>query len=186
MALRDRQVLTRRMNGLTGAAPVEPVPASPAPNGTQGPAPAVATVSRPTPVDFAPPEMERSRVVLSREATELKYKINDRLVRELDPTRLSSGLNPEEARRAVEDAVADLLAQENVSISRADELIIMREVADEIVGYGPIESLLNDDEITEVMVNAPDRVFYEKAGVLYLSDRTFRDDDHVMLLIDKI
>jgi pilus assembly protein CpaF len=180
MALRDRGILTRRRIEINGA---EPGPEVTVLNGADpSPAPVTQGVS---PVEPSL-EVDRPRVVLSREATELKHKINDRLVRELDPTRLSSGLNPEEARRAVEDAVADLLAQENASISRADELIIMREIADEIVGYGPIEPLLNDDEITEVMVNAADRVFYEKAGVLHLSDRTFRDDDHVMLLIDKI
>jgi pilus assembly protein CpaF len=184
MTLRDRQVLTRRMNGLTGVATAEPVQISRVPNGKE------SSQSATTSNGHFPAEplleVDRPRVVLSREATELKHKINDRLVRELDPTRLSAGLAPDEARRAVEDAVAQLLVQESSTISRADELIIMREVADEIVGFGPIEPLLNDDDITEVMVNAPDRVFYEKAGVLHLSDRTFRDDDHIMLLIDKI
>src|SRR5262245_56779335 len=185
MSLNNRAVLTRRMNGLSGVATPEPAPASRA-HVSQDTATAPAAVSRVNIPSELPLEVDRPRVVLSREALELKHKINDRLVRELDPSRLSNGLAPEEARRAVEDAVADLLAQENSAISRADELIIMREVADEIVGYGPIEPLLNDDEITEVMINAPDRVFYEKAGVLHLSDRAFRDDDHIMLLIDKI
>jgi pilus assembly protein CpaF len=174
MSLRDRGALTRRMNGMSatlGAALAEPTS---------------APVPLPTDPALPPVETDRPKITLSREAVELKHKIHDRLVRELDPARLSAGLAPDEARRAVEDAVAELIVQEGASISRADELTIMREVADEIVGYGPIEPLLNDDEVTEVMVNAADRVFYEKAGVLYLSERTFRDDDHIMLLIDKI
>src|SRR4051794_38687167 len=185
MTLRDRQVLTRRMNGLPGAVTHEAAPITRLPNDKDATFPGTSVAHGHFPV--APVlEVDRPRVILSREATELKYKINDRLVRELDPMRLGAGLGPEEARRAVEDAVAELLAQEHTTISRADELMIMREVADEVVGYGPIEPLLNDDDITEVMVNAADRVFYEKAGVLHLSDRTFRDDDHIMLLIDKI
>jgi pilus assembly protein CpaF len=62
----------------------------------------------------------------------------------------------------------------------------MREIAEEVVGFRPIEPLLQDETVTEVMVNRPDRVFYEKDGVLHLSDRSFRDDDHIMRLIDKI
>ncbi|MFL5761823.1 MAG: CpaF family protein [Thermomicrobiales bacterium] len=185
MTLRDRQVLTRRMNGLPGSVTPEAAPITRLPNGKDATFPGAGVTHGHFPVEPVL-EVDRPRVILSREATELKYKINDRLVRELDPMRLGAGLGPEEARRAVEDAVAELLAQEHTTISRADELMIMREVADEVVGYGPIEPLLNDDDITEVMVNAADRVFYEKAGVLHLSDRTFRDDDHIMLLIDKI
>ena len=129
---------------------------------------------------------DRPRTVLSREATELKYKLLDRLVREIDPTRLTADLTQEDARRAVEDAVLELLAQEGVSLTRSDELTLMREIAEEIVGFGPIEPLLQDESVTEVMVNRPDRVFYERDGILHLSDRSFRDDDHIMRLIDKI
>jgi pilus assembly protein CpaF len=108
------------------------------------------------------------------------------MVREIDPTRLTADLTPEAARRAVEDAVQELIRQEGVSLSRTDELVIMRDIADDIVGYGPIQPLLDDDSVTEVMINRPDRVYYERDGVLHLSDRTFRDDDHIMRLIDKI
>jgi pilus assembly protein CpaF len=117
---------------------------------------------------------------------ELKHKLHDRLVREIDPSRLTANLSPEDARRAVEDAVLELLTKESANLSRTDEMTLMREIADEIVGFGPIEPLLQDEAVTEVMVNSPDRVFYEKEGVLFLSDRTFRDDDHIMRLIDKI
>ncbi len=188
MALRDRTLYTRRMGGL---ATVEPPPATTPPitpppsqgaasNGTK---PKAATVSGPV---ERPVVVDKPRAAMSREAAELKYKIHDRLVRELDPARLTSDLSPAEARRAVEDAVEELITQEGTTLSRSDHLTVMREVADEIVGYGPLEPLLNDDSITEVMVNRKDRIFYEKAGVLHLSDRLFRDDNHVMQLIDKI
>ncbi len=185
MALRDRTLYTRRMGGLTAvesipAAPAAPTPHLPARHG--GPVP-VATISAPV---ERPAVVDRTRATMSREAADLKYKIYDRLVRELDPARLTTDLSPTEARRAVEDAVEELLVQEGATLSRTDHLAVMREVADEIVGYGPVEPLLNDDSVTEVMINRPDRVFYEKAGVLHLSDRAFRDNDHVMRLIDKI
>jgi pilus assembly protein CpaF len=184
MALRDRGSLSRRMSGLAGT--VETPPAPSVPEGDNAPIalhPQPAAMVRPA---ERPAMVDQPKIVLSREAVELKHKIHDRLVRELDPARLSADLSPADARRAVEDAVAELIAQERRDISRADELTIMREVADEIVGYGPIEPLLQDPAVSEVMVNAHNRVFYEKAGMLHQSDRTFRDDDHIMLLIDKI
>ena len=129
---------------------------------------------------------DRPRPVLGREALELKYRLHDRMIREIDPARMTADLSPEEARRAVGDAVAQLLVQEGANVSRTDKLTLMREIADEIIGFGPIEPLLQDDTITEVMVNGPDRVFFERAGTLQLSNRVFRDNDHIMRLIEKI
>ncbi|HET7054853.1 MAG TPA: hypothetical protein VFI12_00245, partial [Thermomicrobiales bacterium] len=181
MSLRDRTFQTRRMTRLTGGVPEPHIEA--APPLTPAP-PAPVPDAAPQPVER--PQADRPRVMLSREALELKHALHDRLVREIDPSRLTQNLSPEDARRAVEDAVLELLAKESANISRTDEMILMREIADEIVGFGPIEPLLQDETVTEVMVNSPDRVFFEKEGVLFLSDRSFRDDDHIMRLIDKI
>ncbi len=70
-----------------------------------------------------------------------------------------------------------------VGFSR-DELIAA--VCDEILGYGPIEPLLQDPSISEVMVNAPDTVYFEKEGRLYLSPIRFRDNQHIMRIIERI
>ena len=63
---------------------------------------------------------------------------------------------------------------------------IVRRVVDEAIGLGPIEPLLADPSISEVMVNAPDEVYYERDGVIYLSDVRFRDKVHIMRIIDRI
>jgi pilus assembly protein CpaF len=191
MALRDRTIYTRRLAGLPATPGVNGhVPATeatPAPVATRPSGPlSVLPGAGGTGLSDRSATSERPRTTLGREATELKYKIQDRMVREIDPSRLTTDLSPQAARRAVEDAVLELIRQEGVSISRTDELTIMRDVADDIIGYGPIEPLLQDDAITEVMINSPDRVYFERDGVLHLSDRTFRDDDHIMRLIDKI
>ncbi|HLL49534.1 MAG TPA: CpaF family protein, partial [Thermomicrobiales bacterium] len=89
-------------------------------------------------------------------------------------------------RRAIEDAIADLIKQTGVELTRPEALTLMREVADEIIAFGPITALLNDESITEVMVNSAEDVFFERKGMLYRSDRTFRDDDHVKRIIDRI
>ena len=126
MALRDRTIYTRRMGGLPGG--------DSAPNGSAGGNTAVATASVPAITISGPAErpvvIDKPRSTMSREATELKFKIHDRLVRELDPARLTTDLTPEEARRAVEDAVEELIGQEGAVLSRADSLAVMREVAD--------------------------------------------------------
>jgi pilus assembly protein CpaF len=116
---------------------------------------------------------------------ELKFTLHQRLIEELDPNKLE-GLGKEKAREAVEQAARTLVAQEMPGIvgTTRDELV--SAVADEVLGFGPIEPLLRDSSISEVMVNAPDTVFYEKEGRLYLSSVRFRDDQHIMRIVERI
>ncbi len=116
---------------------------------------------------------------------ELKLRIHERLIKELDVNKLNSH-GPEAARRAVEETAGAMLLAEDVPLARQDRLRVISEIADEVLGLGPIEPLLRDPTITEVMVNGPNQVFFERAGILYLSDRTFRDDAHIMRIIEKI
>ncbi len=116
---------------------------------------------------------------------ELKFTLHQRLIEELDPNKLE-GLGRDKAREAVEQAARTLIAQEMPGIvgTTRDELV--SAVADEVLGLGPLEPLLRDGAISEVMVNAPDTVFYEKEGRLYLSSVRFRDDQHIMRIIERI
>jgi pilus assembly protein CpaF len=116
---------------------------------------------------------------------ELKFTLHQRLIEELDPNKLE-GLGKEKAREAVEQAARTLIAQEMPGIvgTTRDELV--SAVADEVLGFGPLEPLLRDSAISEVMVNAPDTVFYEKEGRLYLSSVRFRDDQHIMRIVERI
>jgi pilus assembly protein CpaF len=116
---------------------------------------------------------------------ELKFTLHQRLIEELDPNKLE-GLGKDKAREAVEQAARTLIAQEMPGIvgTTRDELVAA--VADEVLGLGPLEPLLRDASISEVMVNAPDTVFYEKEGRLYLSSVRFRDDQHIMRIVERI
>ncbi len=116
---------------------------------------------------------------------ELKFTLHQRLIEELDPNKLE-GLAKDKAREAVEQAARTLIAQEMPGIvgTTRDELV--SAVADEVLGFGPLEPLLRDNAISEVMVNAPDTVFYEKEGRLYLSSVRFRDDNHIMRIVERI
>jgi pilus assembly protein CpaF len=141
---------------------------------------------------FAPPPNRgagltaRNPLLQSSEAfNELKFRLHQRLIEELDPAKVDNG-EPHKAREVVEAAARALIASEMpgvVGFSR-DELIAA--VCDEILGFGPIEPLLQDPTVSEVMVNSPDTVYFEKEGRLYLSPIRFRDAVHITRIIERI
>ena len=116
---------------------------------------------------------------------DVKERVYQRLLRELDPTKLAQR-DKAELHAEITSMAASMLAMDDVPMAREERLRCANDVADEIVGYGPIESLLEDPTITEVMINAPRKVFFERQGVLHLSDRVFRDHDHILRIIEKI
>jgi pilus assembly protein CpaF len=115
---------------------------------------------------------------------ELKSRIQNRLISELDP-RMDLG-NQEEVRRTVEETFASVLESENIVLTRVERMRLFESISAEILGYGPIEPLLKDDSVSEVMVNGPRQTYVERAGRLERTDVTFQDDDHVMRVIDRI
>ena len=116
---------------------------------------------------------------------ELKITLHQRLIEELDPAKLQ-GLEPERAREAVVVAARALISQEMPGIVGSVRDDLVAAVADEVLGLGPIEGLINEPAVSEIMVNAPDEVFYEKEGRLYLSSVRFRDEAHIMRIIERI
>ena len=116
---------------------------------------------------------------------ELKITLHQRLIEELDPTKLQ-GLEPDKAREAVVVAARTLISQEMPGIVGGVRDDLIAGVADEVLGLGPIEGLLNEPAVSEIMVNAPDEVFYEKEGRLYISSGSFRDNAHIMRIIEGI
>ncbi|MGA7669434.1 MAG: CpaF family protein [Nitrolancea sp.] len=115
---------------------------------------------------------------------ELKTRVQNRLISELDP-RMDLA-NHEEVRRTVEETFQSVLEAENIVLTRVERLRLYEAISAEILGYGPIEPLLKDDSVSEIMVNGPRQVYVERAGKLVLSDVGFQDDDHVMRVIDRI
>lgn len=84
------------------------------------------------------------------------------------------------------EKVLGLLERDAVFLPFSERQIIAAAVMDEVLGLGPIEPLLRDESVTEVMVNGPKKVYVERGGKIYLTNVVFRDDDHVMHIIDKI
>ena len=121
---------------------------------------------------------------------ELKIAIHKQVIDELDKEVLrdeeGTKENAEIISRNIETLVNDILDKEAGYISRVDRTRIISEIIDEVIGLGPITPLLNDESVSEVMVNGPNQVYIERGGRLVLSDVTFRDNEHVMHIIEKI
>jgi pilus assembly protein CpaF len=116
---------------------------------------------------------------------EVKFQIYEQLLRELDLDKVQA-LQGSALRRAVEDAASSMIQARDIPLGRVDRQRLIHEVADEIVGLGPLEPLLADVTVTEIMVNGPAKVYVERGGLLTLSDVTFRDNSHLMRIIERI
>ncbi len=115
---------------------------------------------------------------------DLKNRIQQRLLAELDPSLDIS--RKDEVRRQIQDLFNAILAEENMVLSKAEKERLFEQVVADILGLGPLEPLLNDDTITEIMVNGPKMIFIEQKGKVGLSGTTFESDDHVLRIIDRI
>ncbi len=115
---------------------------------------------------------------------ELKERIQDKLVAELDPAMDVS--RTDEVRRTIQDMYDQILTQENIILSRSERERLFEGIVAEILGFGPLEALLSDESVSEIMVNGPEKVFVERKGKLSLTTITFENNEHVMRVIDRI
>jgi pilus assembly protein CpaF len=116
---------------------------------------------------------------------ELKTNIHNACIQQLG-VELQRREGEEDLSERVLRAVTEQLALDRTPLTRDERHRLVREIADDILGYGPIEPLLQDESITEVMVNASDRVYIERAGKIEHVDVAFADDAHLLRIIDKI
>jgi pilus assembly protein CpaF len=116
---------------------------------------------------------------------QLIFRMHQMLIDELDADQIAA-MPTDERRRTVEQAAETLLKRELPTVGGITRDQLVARIVDEVVGLGPIDSLLRDSSISEVMVNAPDEVFFEREGRLYLSDVRFRDQTHIMRVIERI
>jgi pilus assembly protein CpaF len=115
---------------------------------------------------------------------ELRQRVQQRLINELDPKLDLS--NVARVRQQVEEIFNTILDSENIVLSRSERARLFESIAADILGFGPLQELLNDPEISEIMVNGPKKVYVEKRGKIQLSDVTFVDEQHVLRVIDRI
>jgi pilus assembly protein CpaF len=116
---------------------------------------------------------------------ELKRHIHSKLVERLDLSRVTD-LQGETLRREIRLVVERLCDTENPLLNRMERERLIDEVLDETFGFGPLEMLLKDPTISEIMVNGPHKVYVERRGKLEKTDVKFRDNDHLLQIIDRI
>jgi pilus assembly protein CpaF len=116
--------------------------------------------------------------------SDLKARIQQKIVAELDPKLDLS--KQDQVRKSIEGMFSDFLAQEDVAIARADRARLFDEILAEVLGYGPLEKLLQDPTIDEIMVNGPHNIYVERRGKLEKVPITFDSDAHVERIIDRI
>src|SRR5881394_2838697 len=116
---------------------------------------------------------------------EVKSRVHFTVIGDLGPQLYNVSMDPETLRERVLADVRDQLAQET-GISRDDRQRIALEIADDILGHGPLERLLADESVTEIMVNGPYEIWIERAGRLYASDVVFNDEWHLRRIINKM
>ncbi len=118
------------------------------------------------------------------EFNQLKSKLHRRLVEQLDLSAMEG--DDESIRASVSEIVTRLAEQEESLLSYNERKRLVAEVLDETFGLGPLEVLLADEDISDILINGPQQIYVEKGGKLSLTDVQFRDDAHLMHAIDKI
>ena len=114
----------------------------------------------------------------------LKQRLHGNIIAEIrDSVDVSDVLS---VRNEIERLFSRFMADEDVILNRSERSKLLDQVTAEILGYGPIQELLNNDNVSEIMVNGPQQVWIEQEGRLSLTDIRFKDDEHVMRIINRI
>ena len=122
---------------------------------------------------------------LSESQWETVFAVHQRLIEDMDASAIEK-LPADEAREIVEKAARAMMREIAPAVVGVERDLLISHVADEVLGLGPIEGMVCDPSISEVMVNAVDNIYYERDGMLYLSNIRFRDERHIMRIADRI
>jgi pilus assembly protein CpaF len=137
--------------------------------------------SAPSPTQFGRRAVRRAYDPLA----EVRLRAHQALLEQLGPQMYEGGTDDEELEERVREALPSLLAREE-HLTAADRGMAFRQILDEIVGHGPIEPLLRESDVTEIMVNAWDRIYVERFGRIQSVEAAFLDESHLRRVIDKI
>lgn len=196
MSLRDRIAAVQSGHDGRTAPPQSPPPPGATSNATAGspPAGAAGGGNHPGPPVTAPGTSTSALAKLAArkrepgrdQFSELKRIVHGRLVEQLGPKLYDAHMTQAELEQQVHVALQTALAETDQPMSSVDRARVSQEIADDILGYGPLEPLLRDPDLSEVMVNAFDSIYIERSGKLVKADATFADEAHLRRIIDKI
>ncbi|WP_319824565.1 CpaF family protein [Thalassovita sp.] len=117
--------------------------------------------------------------------SEIKLELHRALLDNLNLAALETA-SESELRAEITSISAEILEEKGIVLNREDRTTLNQELYDEVTGLGPLETLLKDDSVNDILVNGPHRIFVERAGKLQLTDVTFKDEKHLLRIIDKI
>jgi pilus assembly protein CpaF len=117
---------------------------------------------------------------------ELRQRVHHLLIEELGPLLYDRRVSEDELSVHLQEQLRVILSRERIPLSTSDRDQLLQDVADDILGYGPIDGLLKDPDVTEVMVNGPGRVYVERGGKLTQTGAVFADEAHLRRIIEKI
>jgi pilus assembly protein CpaF len=142
-----------------------------------------------SPTTSLAPEQRPATRRASRHAdpfTAVKRSVHEALLEDLGPRLYDSHLDQRELEEQVIQTLRTVLQRDETPLTMADRARIAREVADEILGHGPLEPFLRDPEVSEIMVNGHDQIYVERSGRIYPVDVAFADESHLRRTIEKI
>ncbi|MBK5094122.1 MAG: CpaF family protein [Deltaproteobacteria bacterium] len=116
---------------------------------------------------------------------ELKSSIHRKLIGRLDLSTVAE-IPPEQLSGIIKTVIESLITAEGIPLTRSERERLVLEIQHETLGFGPLEPLLQDPEISDIMVNGPDQVYIEKGGKIQKIDSVFKDNDHLMTIIERI
>lgn len=168
-------LLKRIEQGQSGSSEAQPSSSTPASSGGEG--------SRLS-------QLQARRIVAPSPAPQagtyfdLKTRVQNKLLAELDPSMDIS--RTDEVRRTIQELFEQILSEENIVLSRPERARLFEQIAAEILGFGPLQPLLEDESVTEIMVNGAKNIYIERKGKIHRVPVTFESNDHVMRIIDRI
>jgi pilus assembly protein CpaF len=115
---------------------------------------------------------------------DLKTRVQNRLLAELDPSMDIT--KTEDVRKTIQGLFEQILSEENIVLSRPERARLFEQISAEILGLGPLQPLLEDETVTEIMVNGAKNIYIERKGKIHRVPVTFESNDHVMRIIDRI
>ncbi|MBN2906087.1 MAG: CpaF family protein [Rhodobacteraceae bacterium] len=156
--------------------------ARPATAPQRAPSPALKAPTRATPAKPTPEDKDRKR---KERLGELKVELHKRLLENLNLSALEHAAE-NDLRAEIQSIAAEALEEMSVVLNKEDRTQLNQELFDEVTGLGPLEPLLKDETVNDILVNGPKQIFVERDGKLQLTDITFKDERHLLRIIDKI
>ncbi|NCO21306.1 MAG: CpaF family protein [Rhodobacterales bacterium] len=160
--------------------------AAKAPVPTAAPVKAMGASLRPTPKPVPAPVAPENKEKKRRERLgEIKVELHSRLLDNLNLSALDKA-SEADLKTEIMEITSEALDEIGVVLNRDERLTLNQELYDEVKGLGPLETLLKDDSVNDILVNGPRQIFVERDGKLTLTDVTFKDEKHLLRIIDKI